>query len=93
MKIPKTIKIGGHNVEIRQDDKVMRDRGNHGASQCNDLWIELDNTTPETQQASTLLHEILEQVNYLYEIGLEHRQITLLESTLYQVLKDNELRF
>lgn len=40
-------------------------------------------------QESTLLHEILEALNYHLELGLKHPQITALEAGLYQVLKEN----
>lgn len=44
---------------------------------------------PSNLQESTLLHEILEALNYHLELGLKHSQITALEAGLYQVLKDN----
>jgi hypothetical protein len=44
---------------------------------------------PKDLQESTLLHEILEALNYHLELGLKHPQITALEAGLYQVLKDN----
>jgi len=40
---------------------------------------------------ATILHEILEVIDSLYELNLDHRVISALESALYQVLQDNEL--
>ena len=37
-----------------------------------------------------LLHEIIEAINFDYELKLEHQKITILESTLYQVIIDNQ---
>ena len=42
----------------------------------------------QTQEAS-LLHEILEVINYIFEFDFSHDKIQILESALYQVLKDN----
>jgi hypothetical protein len=41
------------------------------------------------QERSTLLHEVLEAVNRMLEIGLEHPQIVALEASLNAVLADN----
>lgn len=43
---------------------------------------------PQSKQL-TLLHEVLEAINFLYEIKLSERDIKTLEATLGQVLKDN----
>jgi hypothetical protein len=40
-------------------------------------------------QQSTLLHEILEALNYHLALKLEHQSIMSLEAGLYQVLNDN----
>ena len=41
------------------------------------------------QRASTVIHEILEAVNYMLAIGLKHKQVTGLEVALYQVFTSN----
>lgn len=55
--------------------------------------IKLLNNTLPTQKSETLLHEILEYLNAVLELGLEHRVIQSLGFELYQVLHDNKLRF
>lgn len=37
----------------------------------------------------TLLHEVLEAINFLYDLNLKERDIKTLEASLGQVLKDN----
>lgn len=93
MNIPDKIKIGGHIYKCKLDSKLARDHDANGMSCGNDLEIVIDSTLPVQNQESTLLHEILEQINYRYELGLSHDKITILETALYQVLKDNELCF
>jgi len=41
------------------------------------------------QQISTILHEIIEALDYHLELCLDHQTIMLLEAGLYQTLKDN----
>lgn len=44
----------------------------------------------ETRE-STLIHEIIHQINLDYNIGLSEKNIERFEAGLYQVLKDNGL--
>jgi len=41
------------------------------------------------QQISTMLHEIIEGLDYHLELKLEHNQISALEAGLFQVLTTN----
>ena len=38
-----------------------------------------------------LIHEILEIINYHFEMGMTHQNITILETSLFAILKDNNL--
>jgi len=87
--IPERVKIGGHIYNCKVNDKITRDTGRLGNSCGNALEIKIDSTIPQQNQQSTLLHEILEQINYRYELDLEHDKITILETALYQVMQDN----
>lgn len=89
MEIPKKVKIGSHIYECKYDDKLSRDSNRMGNSCGNSLEMTIDPTLPRQNQESTLLHEILEQIDYRYELNLEHDKITVLETALYQVIKDN----
>jgi hypothetical protein len=55
----------------------------------NGQWIHIDNSIFREQQESALIHEIIEQIDCINQLGLEHGQICVLESMLYQVIKDN----
>jgi hypothetical protein len=91
VKIPKSVKILGHTYSVKEYESYPSDT--YGSHDPNTLTIRLNNNKNATQIASTLLHECIEAVNHLLELGLEHRQISGLESGLYQVLKDNHLTF
>ena len=93
MAIPKSLKILGHQYEIIINDENQSANSNFGTywAKHNRIWI--NSQICEQQQKSTLIHEILEAINFLEDIKLKHEQITRLEAGLYQVLKDNNLDF
>jgi hypothetical protein len=91
VKIPQRVKILGHIYTVKEYESYPSDT--YGSHDPNTLTIRLNNNKNDSQIASTFLHEIIEAVNHLLELGLEHRQISGLESGLYQVLKDNKLMF
>jgi len=87
MKIPKQVKINGHYYSVNIGDLDSEELGFCKPSE-NCISI---NTRKQarSQQEETLLHEIIEAINFNNELKLEHPQITALSTTLYQVLKDN----
>jgi len=82
-------KILGHEYEISEDFCMGRDNKQAGASCGNALWVKIDGTLPLSNKQSTLIHEIIEQLDYLLELNFSHNIIQSLEAGLYTVLKDN----
>ncbi len=89
MRIPDKVKIGGHEYSCKVVPCLGRDYGADGRSCGNSLEIEIEETLPQQNKESVLIHEILEQINYRYELNLPHEKITILETALYQVIRDN----
>jgi hypothetical protein len=89
LNIPSTVKIGGIVYDLMFSNTAARDSNSLGSSCANSCEILIDSTAPKQNQESTLIHEIIEQINYRYELNLEHNKITTLETALYQVIKDN----
>ena len=92
MKIPKKLKIGGYlyTVEMRERDK-NDGSNNPGASFCRYQKIFIEKNAHKEQQESSLIHEILETIDYHYQLKMDHDKLSVLETALYQVLKDNKL--
>lgn len=92
MKIPSKIKIGGYNYSVIKSDR-QRSNGSEAPASVftrhQKIFLDIDQH-PE-QQFSSLLHEIIEAIDYHYELKLEHKTIMTLETALYQVLKENNL--
>lgn len=95
MQIPTTIKIGGKDFKVELKDNLRRENGQVSCGQCNasEQIITINPGFPQQTQESTLLHEILEAIDHMYELEMPHRVVCVLEETLYQVIRDNKLHF
>ena len=82
LKIPPKIVIGGVESDIK-----ITSMSDHGSFHTQTQLIELSNELKGDFKSETFLHEILEAINYRYELKLKHRQITALSAALWQVLK------
>jgi hypothetical protein len=85
LKIPEKVKIGGHNLSI----DFSTDISNMGEWRSEKQNIKIHKDNCKSQQEETLLHEIMECINYHYELKLPHWQIQVLGTVFYQIIKDN----
>jgi len=94
MKIPKKLKIGAHIFKVKYFNREAKDL-NDNLGSCNcvkcEIVINSDPNISVSQQEETLLHEILEALNYNYQLKLSHESLSIIAEGLYQVLKDNKL--
>ena len=63
--------------------------GAFGRKHVKNQIIQIATDLVEQQRVSTVLHEIIEALNYHLELELEHSKIMALEAGLYQVLTEN----
>ena len=93
MKIKGRYKIGQFWYKIVKlsmlKDAGQNDVSGASSSQFKKIFIDTDET--EQEQISTLIHETLEEINKIYDVGLNHHQIELLEVTFHQWLTENRL--
>ena len=71
-----------HTVEIKSR------MGSAGRSALDWQAIELDCNLCEEQLDSTLIHEVIEQINKHLSLGMDEQQICGIESGMYSFLKD-----
>jgi len=92
MKIPKKIKIGGFNWEVKEVGFIVDTKADAlGRMNPTILTIEILKSLAPEQRNSVLLHEIIEAIDMQCDLDLDHKTICVLETMLYQVLKDNRL--
>lgn len=88
MRIPKQVRVGAQTYSVEFDASI-RDNGVQGECNFRQLAIRLLDDRPPTRVQETFLHELIEALNYEYQVGLRHKQIADLGMAMYQVLRDN----
>ena len=89
MKIPEKIKIGGFIVTVELVNNIMTDRGRLGEYHPRTQIIKIDKDCSEQQKEETFLHELLEAITSIYDIDIEHKDLSNMATVLHQVIKDN----
>lgn len=90
--IKKILNILGKEYEVFFKDRTADDGvGTKGTflGYKQKIWIDLQCAPQE--QKSTLLHEIIEAINWMTDLDLSHQTISTLETALFQVLESNGL--
>ena len=91
--IPKMLNITGLEYNVEQKPGLAANRNLFGEISFMEQVISIDSSLKEDKQHETLLHEIIEALNNHHELELEHHKISTLAVGLFQVLRDNGLRF
>ena len=82
------MKILGYEYEVIRDQAV-NDLASMGRCQASSLKIHVASDLAKQQAESTMLHEIIEALNFHLSFDMEHRVIMGIEAALYQCLVDN----
>jgi len=92
MEIPAKLKILGHEFTIEKVD-ANKTQGANGETWLKTHEIKINSGIAQTKKESVLLHEIIEIIDSMFGLGLEHTEIECLEEALYCILKENKLHF
>jgi hypothetical protein len=92
MNIPKKLKIAGYTYEIKIGD-LIKTEGSTKPAYTHSRWqkIVIAKDQHKEEIESSLIHEILEAIDYHYSLKMDHDKLMTLETALYQVLTDNKL--
>lgn len=82
------LKILGFNYEVKVVETNNLDEDIRGDCNTETLTITVRNTKMIN---STLLHEIIEAINFHLELNLQHEAISQLETALRSILTENKL--
>ena len=85
----KQLNILGYKYRLDTSKSLSEMDGKVGLCDLDNKVLTIANNVDSDMIDSTLLHEIVEAINYHLELGLEHRQIMGLEVGLHQSLSDN----
>lgn len=85
------LKIAGYVIKIEEDENILANNGELGNYSPWEQTIKLANGMTEQQKKETLIHETLEAINDIYELGLEHdEQLCKLSVAIHQIIVDNK---
>ena len=82
--LPEYVRIGAHKIPIKMQ-KGLFDSEAYGIFDPDKLEIKIENDMSPGLQRETLLHEVVEAINFLCELDLEHQAIQVLGLMLHQV--------
>ena len=82
------MKILGYHYTIVEDGDAEY-IGTLGRSHLKAQMIQIAEGLASQQKESTILHEIIEALNFAFGLNLAHQDILSLEAGLYAVLTDN----
>jgi hypothetical protein len=83
------LKIAGYPYNVEYQEGLIEKEEACGMSSGDKLEIVIDPRLSPEMKMSTLIHEVIESLNYHYELGLKHNVIATLEAGLFQVVNDN----
>jgi hypothetical protein len=83
-----TLNILGYEYDVIRE-KTVEELGFCGQIDSNGQLIHIATDMTIQQLVSTILHEILEALNYHMCLGLDHDTVSRLETGLYQTLTSN----
>lgn len=103
MQLPNTLKIGGFDWTVEKNFNVAYEGSAFGSTHTNSQKIFIDPSTTDQKNAQTLLHEVIHAVVWQSGLGrrlerlndakIEEEIVQSISMGLYQVLKDNKLKF
>lgn len=79
------IKIAGHHFTVDYVDGLA----DSGSTDTALNKILINKNLSKSNQESTVIHEIIEAINSIYDLNLPHQTIQTLEAALYAIYKDN----
>ncbi|MCO8288286.1 hypothetical protein [Tetragenococcus halophilus] len=85
------LKIAGYFIQVEEDANLLANQSRIGEYSPYEQKIRLSNNLNGQQKDETLIHEILEAINDIYELGLDHNeQLCKLSVAIHQILTDNK---
>ncbi|MDD5064948.1 MAG: hypothetical protein PHQ35_09375 [Phycisphaerae bacterium] len=87
--LPEKVKIGGFTWPVVYEDNLQSLRERAGEARFIDQVIAMSKTNTSERKQEVFIHEILEIIKHLYEIKLDHDNLSRIAVVLHQIIKDN----
>lgn len=88
MKIPCRIKLGGHEVAVEHRQTIVNENEEClGLCLPEQLKILIKQGMPKSREKEVFIHEVIEMINSLFELEMNHGQINTLALEIAGVIK------
>lgn len=85
-----SLKIAGYQINISEDENLLANASRIGEYSPFEQIIRIAKSITKQQKDETLIHEVLEAVNDIYELGLDHdQQLCKLSVIIHQIIVSN----
>jgi len=89
MKIKDTVKLGGHQVQVKRVSVHMLPEYELGICDVGRCMIKIQSQLPPTREQEVFFHELVEWANSSFELNMDHWKIQVLGEFLFQVFAEN----
>lgn len=89
MIIPNKIRVSGIDYDIVTEK--FEDEGKFGMTYERSASIHINSNLSLQVREEAFLHEVFHIINWVSEVGLDEKQVSVMARILYQILKDNKL--
>lgn len=87
----KQIKIAGYKISISESANLIANESRIGEYSPFEQTIKIATGLTKQQEIETLIHEVLEAINDIYGLGLNHdEQLCKLSVAIHQIITDNK---
>ena len=84
--VPAYVQIGAHKIPVELQKGLLNNAA-YGTFDPDKLAIKIESDMSDALKHETLLHEVIEAINFLCELELEHQAIQVLGLMLHQVME------
>ncbi len=92
MRIPRTLKVGGHKYKVMLNHKFTKKENLVGQARHMDLEIRLQKNVNKKKLEEIFLHEVIHCVDNVWNSQkMNERMVDNISEGLYQVLTDNKI--
>lgn len=85
-----SLMIAGYQIDILEDTNIFANESRIGEYSPFEQTIRIAKGITKQQKVETLIHEVLEAVNDIYELGLDHdQQLCKLSVIIHQIIVSN----
>ena len=93
MDITGNLKIGGHNITTEFATSATINNLGEFNTYHQQIRLRKEDDIPEDAVAEAFLHEIIEAIKHFNNLDISHKDLTIISEGLFQVIRDNKLRF